>query len=424
MKPIIDAPRTSKAVLSAPANAIHKEALRAARVMTIYEDKYEHLCLLAIKYLDQSEVFAEDIVADVFIDALEIWPTTTFEKIKDLEAFICRCVINRSKNLRYRNRRLINIHDLPIDSLSITNPMMKLDLDMDGLMNMLPTKQREAFALYCKGYAHEEIAQMLGLGSVGASKNLIYYAKKKLQKIWNDLPDDDPDNPGTSGARRKTNNKVSKTQHKSLSIRPGNTPRIKDLLNYLRGNEQDAKTKNAILLWIIEDRYAVEIISGLNYVLNKKIEASIEARLKKGKENLRERLLDAMRSKSEPDSQSSPNKAESSFYGFAIEIDNKNDLLANNNPYDFNGEWKQIVDDIPLCNFSFYYEDLKTANKAPQLAKTIHHVLNKQCLLDNNEFNNKNRTLSNQEYYDMNRVLSCYLLSIGFGSDKHGIINE
>jgi DNA-directed RNA polymerase specialized sigma24 family protein len=421
MKPIIDAPQTSKAALTAPVNATHKDGQRIARVMEIYEDenKYDHLCLLAIQYLNKSEMFAEDIVADVFIDALKNWPTERFDKIEDLEAFICRCVINRSKNFRYRNRRLINIHDLPIDSLSTINPMLKLDLDMDVLTNMLPTKQREAFSLYSKGYTHEEIMQMLQLSSEGASKNLIYYAKKRLQKIWSDLPDDDPDNPGTSGARSKANNKASKTQHKSLSIRPGNTPSIKDLLNYLRGNEQNAKTKNAILLWIIEDRYAVEIISGLNYALNRKIEANIEARLKKGKENLRERLLDAMRSKSEPGNQSLSNKIETSFCGFTIEIDNQSDLPSTNNPYGFNGDWKQISDDIPLCNFSFYYKNLKIANKAPRFTKVFLNDLKDKNVIEGDDLTSKHELLSIPQKRDLHRFFNCYLLSIDLELNNH-----
>ncbi|MDO8365209.1 MAG: RNA polymerase sigma factor [Saprospiraceae bacterium] len=341
MNPINDAPRRSKAALAAPATATLKDERRAERVMMIYEEKYDQLCLLAIKYLNYSEVFAEDIVADVFIDALTNWSAERYAGIKNLEAFICQCVINRSKNFRYRNRRLTNIHDLPLDSLSTTNPMMKHDLDLDGMTKMLPPKQREAFSLYYKGYTHEEIVQMLQLSNVGASKNLIYYAKKKLQKIWRELSDEDPYDPGTSDTRSKEHKKASSQNNRPLSIRSWNLPKIKDLLNYLSGNVQNGKIRNAILLWVIEDKYAIEIISGLNYTLNSKTETNIEMRLKKGKEALREKLLGAIHSKNVPDNRFILNTPQTSLPWFTIEKDKQTCFTIIGIPYNINWEWIQ-----------------------------------------------------------------------------------
>lgn len=318
MKPVNDAPQKSKSPLTAPAINTRKEDRRAERVMLVYKEKYEHLCLLAIKYLNSSEVFAEDIVADVFIDALNNWSVERFEGIKNLESYISQSVINRSNNFRKRNRRLIHVNDFPLDSLLITNPMMKLDFDLDGLTKMLPTKQRDAFSLYCKGYSHEEIAEMLDC-SEGASKTAVYNAKKKLQQIWNELPDEDPDEPRPSSARSKVHQKASRHNNRLLSIPTGNQPKVKDLLDYLRGNEQHAKVRNAILLWIITDKYAADIISGLKFTMNNNSEINIETRLKKGKDNLRRRLLGAMQSKDFLDNRFLFNTAQTSLRPFNIE---------------------------------------------------------------------------------------------------------
>ena len=332
MKPVNDAPQRSKTALAAPATAILKDDRHAERVLMIYEEKYDHLCLLAIKYLNQSEVFAEDIVADVFIDALTKWSTERYDGINNLEAYICQSVIFKSKNFRKRHGRLVSMHDLPLDTLTNTNPMMKMDLDMDGITNLLPTKQREAFSLYCKGYTHAEIAKMLQLSGEGASKNLIYYAKKKLQKIWSGLPEDDPDNPGASGSRKKAPNKT-KHNTRPLTTVSGYLPKVKDLLNYIGGHERSAQTRTAIWLWILKDSNAIEIISALSYILDSNIGTNIEARLKKGKDSLRDKLYAAIPSKNVPYDRLKLNTSQSFLHQLIIQKDTFQLIPINGIPY-------------------------------------------------------------------------------------------
>ncbi len=291
MNPAFDAPQRSTAANAAPATAILADARHAKCVRIIFEQKFEHLCILALKYLNRSEVFAEDIVADVFEDALTKWPTARFDTIKDLEAYLCKCVINKSRNARKRNSRLIHLHEFPIDKFSIPNPMAKYDLDMDVLAKMLPTKQSEAFTLYCKGYSHEEIAQMMQLSSEGASKNLIYYARKKLQAIVNEGTDFDPEDRDPSNTSRKQTAKTNRAQTRPIANGPGCTPRIKDLANYLNGKIIKASVRKAILHWLMEDNYALDIITGLKNELKHNNTSNIETQLRKSKDSIRERLF-------------------------------------------------------------------------------------------------------------------------------------
>ncbi len=291
MNPAFDAPLSSTAATAAPAIAILADERRATCVRIIFERKYEHLCLLAIKYLNKSEVFAQDIVGDVFEDALTKWHKERYDDIKDLEAYICRCVINRSMNVRKRDKRLINLHEFPVDTFSITNPMAKFDLDIAVLAKMLPTKQSEAFTLYCKGYSHEEIAQMMHLSGEGASKNLIYYARKKLQTIVNEGTDFDPDDRDPSNAPGKQAEKTNRPQTRPITNGTGFTPRIKDLLSYLNGNALKASLRTAILHWLIADKYALDVITGLNYELKQNDRNNIETRLRRSKDSIRERLF-------------------------------------------------------------------------------------------------------------------------------------
>ncbi len=363
MKPVHDAPPRSKIALAAPATDLPKKAGRAECVTIVFEEKYEHLCLLAIKYLNNSGVFAEDVVGDVFEDALTNWTTERYEGINNLEAYIARCVIHRSKNFRYRNRRLINIHDLPIDTLLTTNPMMKLDFDMDEMTKMLGSKQGDAFSLFLKGYSHEEIAQMLNLNSEGASRNLIYNAKKKLKKLWNELLDDDPEDPETSGTRSKAHKNTSRQHNKPLSDRSVSLPKIKDLMGYLSGAEQPAKIKNAILLWLAKDEYAIDILSGLNYSLNRNTEKSIEARFKKGKEHLREKL-------------------------------------------------------------PFIPKQTDSSKKTPQPNKVFLNNVGGQRLVDSEQLNDKRKFPHSPKDNDMTSRFNSYLLSIGIIIHKDGIVEE
>lgn len=273
------------------------------RVKTIFEKKYEHYRLLAFRYV-RSKDDAKDIVANVFERALLNWPAERYESILNLEAYMCRAIINDAINTAKRKKRIINLNDLPIDTFLVTNPMVNFDLDIDALIKLLPNKQKDAFGLFLQGYSHEEIAQRLNLNSEGASKNLIYYARKKLQKIMNDLPEYDPDDRGPGNSNRSEAKRVFKRNKIALTSGPGFTPKVKDLLHFLLGNNLKESNRRSIVKWLIYQDYAFEIISGLKLALQNQTAKSIETEIQKDKNSLRERLFGSTEWKQNPDEQS------------------------------------------------------------------------------------------------------------------------
>jgi hypothetical protein len=202
-----------------------------------------------------------------------------------------RAVRNSAINVAKRKKYLISIHDFPIDTFSIANPMEKFDLNLDAFIKLLPNKQREAFNLFSQGYSHKEIAVQLDLDSEGASRNLIYYAKKNLKKLISDLPEFDPDDRGPFNSSRDKAKKHTDPNRRALNINPGSTPKVKDLLSFISGGALKAGNRKAILQWLINENFAFEIISGIQIALKNNRANSIEARIRNDKNNLRAQLF-------------------------------------------------------------------------------------------------------------------------------------
>jgi RNA polymerase sigma factor (sigma-70 family) len=285
-----DAPLRKTTPTNAPATIIPTDVRRAGRVSLIFEQKYEHFCFLAFKYVTSMDD-AKDIVANVFEGALRNWPTERYEAILNLEAYMYRAVRNSAINVAKRKKYLISIHDFPIDTFSISNPMEKFDLNLDAFIKLLPNKQREAFNLFSQGYSHKEIAAQLNLDSEGASKNLIYYAKKNLKKLISDLPEFDPDDRGPFNSGRYKAKKHNAPNRRALNINPGSTPKVKDLLSFISGGALKESNKRTILQWLVNQNAAFEIVSGLQIALKNNSAINIEANIRKDKNSLRTQLF-------------------------------------------------------------------------------------------------------------------------------------
>jgi DNA-binding CsgD family transcriptional regulator len=202
-----------------------------------------------------------------------------------------RAVRNSAINVAKRKKYLISIHDFPIDTFSIANPMEKFDLNLDAFIKLLPNKQREAFNLFSQGYSHKEIAVQLNLDSEGASRNLIYYAKKNLKKLISDLPEFDPDDRGPFNSSRDKAKKQTNPNRRALNINPGSTPKVKDLLSFISGKGLKESNKRTILQWLVNQNTAFEIISGLQIALKNNSAINIEANIRKDKNSLRTQLF-------------------------------------------------------------------------------------------------------------------------------------
>lgn len=275
-----------------PARVHDAVDIRAVRVLEIFEDRYEFYFMTAKKYLRNSEQ-PESVIADVILAAFN-WKSERFDQIKNLEAYLRSCVVYRSINIAKKQSRLTRHNDLNehlSNNALISNPMQKFDFDIADLSKFLPTKQRQAFLLFIKGYAHDEIAHMLRLNSEGASKSLIYYAKLKLRKVVNDWPDDDPDNPGSKYQKNAPNSNHSLKSNRNNTNRNNNKPGFRDLLNYITGNNNNNSIDHkAILKWIFIESYAIDIVSGLNYSLRFEQVETLESKIERSKNELREKL--------------------------------------------------------------------------------------------------------------------------------------
>ncbi|HLP92739.1 MAG TPA: sigma-70 family RNA polymerase sigma factor [Saprospiraceae bacterium] len=275
-----------------PARVHDAVDIRAVRVLEIFEARYEFYFMAAKKYLRNSEQ-PDSVIADVILAAFN-WTSERFDQIKNLEAYLRSCVVYRSINIAKKQRRQTRYSDLN-DHLSnnalISNPMQKFDFDIADLSKFLPTKQRQAFLLFIKGYAHDEIAHMLRLNSEGASKSLIYYAKLKLRKVVNDWPDNDPDSSGSKNQKNAhSNNRILRSINNAN--RNNNKPGFRDLLNYMTGNNNNSSADHKVILkWMFIESYGIDVVSGLNYSLRFERIENLEKRIEKCKNELREKLL-------------------------------------------------------------------------------------------------------------------------------------
>lgn len=282
-------PQASKGLTSqlSPAQADER---RKKQLQLVFENRYEFYLGLAYSILRATED-AEDIVAEVFFRALNSWEIERYESVLNLEAYLNICVQNACKNLLKRQKRdRAFIEDTIVHTTSIYNPMAKFDLDIQHLLRLLPSKQGEAFGLFLQGYSHEEIAVRLQC-SEGASRNLLYNAKKKLRKLMGIQPDHDPDDDNSPGANKRRPSKDGKEITKATKRQSGEMPGISDLLSYLSNSAIAIETRKRIMQWLIEDENAIDVMAGYRMALQHNNTKAIEKRIEESKQKLRVQLF-------------------------------------------------------------------------------------------------------------------------------------
>ena len=120
---------------------------------------------------------------------------------------LLRKEIKKNTTLGHKISEIINSGNLVSDNIVgslietyISNDKYKNKLIFDGYprnliqaeylekaINTLPDGYRVVFTMIeIEGYAHKEVAEMLGI-SVGTSKSQLFYAKKKLREILKNL---------------------------------------------------------------------------------------------------------------------------------------------------------------------------------------------------------------------------------------------
>jgi RNA polymerase sigma factor (sigma-70 family) len=169
--------------------ALKKEDSKAQR--QVY-DKYSTRMLgLCFRYICD-EMAAEDVMVEGFLKVFS--KIDQFNSDGSFEGWIRRIMVNESLGYLRKQKRILE--DNLSDEANNIPDYVQADQNLDtqellDLIERLPTGYRTVFNLYAiEGYAHIEIAEMLGI-SESTSKSQLHRARALLQKMvleWeNDL---------------------------------------------------------------------------------------------------------------------------------------------------------------------------------------------------------------------------------------------
>lgn len=127
---------------------------------------------------------ANDVIQDVIVDYIE----SKRSNINNESAYLIKSVINKSINLKKRNKKIIGDTAWLPDPISTENADSKINsreiisYSMLVLLEYLSPKERAVFILkQAFDYSHQEIAEIFSI-SVESSKQLLSRANKTLKK--------------------------------------------------------------------------------------------------------------------------------------------------------------------------------------------------------------------------------------------------
>ncbi len=161
--------------------ALRKEDPKAQRQLY---DKYSHRMLaLCFRYVCD-EMAAEDVMVEGFLRVFE--KISQFNSEGSFEGWIRRIMVNESLGYLRKKKRILedNISDEANNIPDYTHADQNLETEeLMALIESLPVGYRTVFNLYAiEGYAHIEIAQMLGI-TESTSKSQLHRARALLQKM-------------------------------------------------------------------------------------------------------------------------------------------------------------------------------------------------------------------------------------------------
>ena len=149
------------------------------KLYNLYSGKMWAVCLRYTHNYDE----AKDVLQDGFIKIFE--KISQFEGRGHFEGWMRRIIVNTAL-ASYRKHNYLNIDStfIPSNNEEIIENI-ECDLSAQDLMKIiqeLPPQYRTVFNLYAiEGYAHKEIAEMLGINE-GTSKSNLSRARDILQK--------------------------------------------------------------------------------------------------------------------------------------------------------------------------------------------------------------------------------------------------
>jgi RNA polymerase sigma factor (sigma-70 family) len=123
---------------------------------------------------------ANDVLQDAFIKVFRALPR--FRQEATLGAWI-KTIVVRTALSHIKRRVTFDALDQQPEEGATDWGQYRLDAEyLEQAIQALPTGYRTVFVLIeVEGYAHKEVAEMLGI-SVGTSKSQLYYAKKRLRE--------------------------------------------------------------------------------------------------------------------------------------------------------------------------------------------------------------------------------------------------
>ena len=162
-----------------------------------FEFIYRSYCRLVYRIclrMLRNPVDAEDAAQDVFVRLF--CKINTFRGESAFSSWLYRVATN-TVLMRFRKNKLrVTLEGTSEVNGGFLREAGATDKEQDGLagridlqaaINVLPEGYKGAFLLHLQGYAHREIAEILGY-SIGCSKSQVHKARKLLRELLRDRP--------------------------------------------------------------------------------------------------------------------------------------------------------------------------------------------------------------------------------------------
>ena len=162
----------------------HKDAKVQRQVYDKYASRMLGVCM---RYLGD-QMTAEDILVEGFLKVFD--KIDQYKGEGSFEGWVRRIMVNESLGYLRQRKRLLEVPMLD-EAQGVPDENARIDqaLEAGELMEMietLPMGYRTVFNLYAiEGYAHAEIAQMLGI-TESTSKSQLHRARGLLQRLVTD----------------------------------------------------------------------------------------------------------------------------------------------------------------------------------------------------------------------------------------------